>query len=151
MNSPRTQRIAQYAKQGLAVGGIGWLVWSLLSSGALAAYVDKEMLRQWGPLFILAMTALVMYDRNSTRQIQALESHATAMRELALSVNRVAERDDAFQREQDALLNHVAIELGEAHTALKGLIRDCTLFRAQALCRPTTGNLPATGREEIHE
>lgn len=132
MNSSTTQRITQYAKQGLAVGGIAWLLWSLLSTGALQNYIDKDMLRQWGPLFILAMTALVMYDRNSTRQIQALEQHATAMRDLALSVNRVAEKDDAFQREQDAMLNHVAIEIEEMHSALRGLIHDCDAYRKTA-------------------
>lgn len=137
MSNERLREYGRQAKAGLAVGGIAWLVWSLISTGALSSYIDKEMLRQWGPLFILAMTALVLYDRNSTRQIQAVESHATAMRELALSVNRVAERDDAFQREQDALLNHVAIELGEMHTSLKELIKDAAAFRGQSVCRFT--------------
>lgn len=134
INGSRFAHYAKPAKAGLVAGGVAWLVWSLMTSGALQNYIDKDMLRQWGPLFILAMTALVMYDRNSTRQIQALESHATAMRELALSVNRVAEKDDAFQREQDALLNHVAVEIEEMHTALKGLVKDSAAYRTQALC-----------------
>ena len=131
----RNTKFAQYAKQGLALGGVTWLVWSLMSSGALQTYIDKDMLRQWGPLFVLAMTALFMYDRNATRQINAMESYATAMRELAVSVNRVAEKDDAFQREQDALLNHVAIEVREMHTAIRNLISDSSAYRAEFLGR----------------
>lgn len=106
------------AKKGAMIGGTAWVVWTLMSTGGFGALIDKEMVRQWGPLFVFGMVALMIIDRNAGRQIQAMQDSAVAMRDLAAAVNLVARKDDAFQREQDAVLNHVAIVLDEMHSEL---------------------------------
>lgn len=69
----------------------------------------------WGPLFIIVLLLLaffyLMADRYIPRFIAAQTETALALQNLARAVEQMAARDNAFQREQDVLLNHVARRL----------------------------------------
>jgi len=80
-----------------------------------AALLLTRIASDWGPLFIIVLLLLaffyLMADRYIPRFIAAQTETALALQNLARAVEQMAARDDAFQREQDVLLNHVARRL----------------------------------------
>jgi len=97
-------------------GGLLTLIFFLFDQRpALAELLLERVLIAWGPQFVLALLLFALLyllaDRYVPRLIAAQNQTALALQDLAAAVRQSVERDNAFQREQDVLLNHVAHQL----------------------------------------
>lgn len=85
-------------------------------AGLLAVLVNSPEARdwalrlafQWGPGLVLGGALLYLAHVHAPRFVTAQTETALALQNLARAVQQLVERDSAFQREQDVLLNHVA-------------------------------------------
>jgi hypothetical protein len=113
--APETRPNRRYLKATLAGGAgglIAVLVFLLEVRPELAQVLLERVVVAWGPQFVIVLVLLaflyVLADRYAPRLIRAQSETALALQDLARSVEQLATRDDAFRREQDVLLNHVA-------------------------------------------
>jgi len=112
----------RYLKATLAGGAgglIAVLVFLLEQRPELAQVLIERILVAWGPQFVIVLILLaflyLLADRYAPRLIRAQSETALALQDLARSVEQLATRDDAFRREQDVLLNHVARRVDALH------------------------------------
>ena len=112
----------RYLKATLAGGAgglIAVLIFLLEQRPELAQVLIERILVAWGPQFIIVLVLLaflyLLADRYAPRLIRAQSETALALQDLARSVEQLATRDDAFRREQDVLLNHVARRVDSLH------------------------------------
>ena len=112
----------RYLKATLAGGAGGLitvLVFLLEERPELAQTLIDRVLVAWGPQFVIVLVLLaflyLLADRYAPRLISAQSDTALALQDLARSVEQLASRDDAFRREQDVLLNHVARRVDALH------------------------------------
>ena len=116
----------RYLRATLA-GGAGGLVALLLflleERPELAQLLLERVLIAWGPQFVLALLLFgflyLLADRYAPRLITAQSETALALQNLARSVEQLVSRENAFQREQDVLLNHVARRVDSLHKLLE--------------------------------
>ncbi len=116
----------RYLKATLAGGAGGLaalLVFLLEQRPELAQLLLERVVIAWGPQFVIVLILLgflyLLSDRYAPRLIEAQNETALALQNLARSVEQLATRDDAFRREQDVLLNHVARRVDALHKLLE--------------------------------
>ena len=116
----------RYLKATLAggAGGLAALLLFLLEQRPeLAQLLLERVVIAWGPQFVIVLILLgflyLLSDRYAPRLIEAQNETALALQNLARSVEQLATRDDAFRREQDVLLNHVARRVDAMHKLLE--------------------------------
>lgn len=116
---PVNRRFLKATLAGGAGGLIAVLIFLLEQRPELAQVLIERILVAWGPQFIIVLVLLaflyVLADRYAPRLIRAQSETALALQDLARSVEQLASRDDAFRREQDVLLNHVARRVDSLH------------------------------------
>lgn len=122
------------------VGSLLTLVFFLLESRPeLTQLLVERVLIAWGPQFILALLLFVflflLADRYAPRLITAQSETAVALDSLARAVRQSVESENAFQREQDVLLNHVARQLDALRKAFDNHHR--TIHGQLARLQPT--------------
>lgn len=126
-------------------GGIVALLFFLLEERPeLARLLVERVLIAWGPQFVLALLLFaflyLLADRYAPRLIAAQSETALALQNLARSVEQLVSRENAFQREQDVLLNHVARRVDALHKLLESHHRALNGHLAQLARRKPTGN-----------
>lgn len=112
INHPPKRKLVGATVAG-GMGGLITLVFFLLENRPeLAELLLERVVIAWGPQFILALLLFgflfLLTDRYAPRLIAAQHETAVALENLAGAVRQSVERDNAFQCEQDVLLNHVA-------------------------------------------
>lgn len=116
---PANRRYLKATLAGGAGGLITILVFLLEERPELAQVLIDRILVAWGPQFVIVIVLLaflyLLADRYAPRLIRAQSETALALQDLARSVEQLASRDDAFRREQDVLLNHVARRVDSLH------------------------------------
>lgn len=120
----------RYLRATLA-GGAGGLVALLFflveERPELTRLLVERVLIAWGPQFVLALLLFaflyLLADRYAPRLIAAQSETALALQNLAHSVEQLVSRENAFQREQDVLLNHVARRVDSLHKLLEAHVR----------------------------
>ena len=124
MDEPKPQR--RYLKATLAGGAGGLLALAFLlleQRPELARLLLERVLIAWGPQFVILLLLFafiyLLADRYAPRLIAAQNQTALALQNLARAVEQLVARDNAFQREQDVLLNHVARRVDALHTRLE--------------------------------
>ena len=116
----------RYLKASL-VGGAGGLVavlfFLLEQRPELARLLLERVVIAWGPQFVIVLLLFaflyLLADRYAPQLIAAQSETALALQSLARAVEQLVARDDAFQREQDVLLNHVARRVDALHQLLE--------------------------------
>ena len=112
INKPPPRRLVGAAAAG-GMGGLVTLLFFILDNrpGLAETFLERVVI-PWGPQFILALLLVgflfLLADRYAPRLIAAQTETAAALEKLAAAVRQSVERENAFQREQDVLLNHVA-------------------------------------------
>ena len=101
-------------------GGLLALLFFLLEQRPeLARLLLERVLIAWGPQFVIVLLLFaflyLLADRYAPRLIAAQNQTALALQNLAQAVERIVERENSFQREQDVLLNHVARRVDSLH------------------------------------
>ena len=116
----------RYLKATLAggAGGLLTLLFFLLEERPeLVQLLLERVVIAWGPQFVIVLLLFaflyLLADRYAPRLIQAQSETALALQTLAGAVQQLVARDDAFQREQDVLLNHVARRVDSLHQLLE--------------------------------
>jgi hypothetical protein len=116
---PSNRRFLKATLAGGAGGLITVLIFLLEERPELAQVLLERVVVAWGPQFVIVLILLaffyVLADRYAPRLIRAQSETALALQDLARSVEQLATRDDAFRREQDVLLNHVARRVDALH------------------------------------
>lgn len=109
---PPNRRYLKATLAGGAGGLLAVLVVLLEQRPELAELLLERVLIAWGPQFVIVLLLFaflyLLADRYAPRLIAAQRDTALALQNLAGAVQQMVARDDAFQREQDVLLNHVA-------------------------------------------
>ncbi|MEE9235396.1 MAG: hypothetical protein V3U28_08165 [Candidatus Acidoferrales bacterium] len=104
---------------GGAGGVVAVLFFLLEERPQLARLLLERVIIAWGPQFIIVLLLIVFFyllaDRYVPRLITAQSETALALQHLAGAVEQLLSRDNAFQREQDVLLNHVARRVDSLH------------------------------------
>src|SRR3990170_4021837 len=126
MTSEAAKPNRRYLKASLA-GGAGGLLAVLLflleQRPELAQLLLERVVIAWGPQFVIVLLLFaflyLLADRYAPRLIAAQSETALALQSLARAVEQLVARDDAFQREQDVLLNHVARRVDALHQLLE--------------------------------
>ena len=111
--TPKSNRKLLKATVAGGVGGMLTLLFFLLDQRPeLAQTLLDRVVVAWGPQFVIVLLLFaflyLLADRYAPRLIAAQTESALALQNLAGAVRQLVERDNAFQREQDVLLNHVA-------------------------------------------
>ena len=111
--TPKSNRKLLKATVAGGAGGALTLLFFLLDQRPeLAQTLLDRVVVAWGPQFVIVLLLFaflyLLTDRYAPRLIAAQSETALALQNLAGAVRQMVERDNAFQREQDVLLNHVA-------------------------------------------
>ncbi len=111
--TPKSNRKLLKATVAGGAGGMLTLLFFLLNQRPeLAQTLLDRVVVAWGPQFVIVLLLFaflyLLADRYAPRLIAAQTESALALQNLAGAVRQLVERDNAFQREQDVLLNHVA-------------------------------------------
>ena len=111
--APKPNRKLLKATVAGGAGGALTLLFFLLDQRPeLAQTLLDRVVVAWGPQFVIVLLLFaflyLLADRYAPRLIAAQSETALALQNLAGAVRQMVERDNAFQREQDVLLNHVA-------------------------------------------
>ena len=111
--TPKPNRKLLKATVAGGAGGALTLLFFLLDQRPeLAQTLLDRVVVAWGPQFVIVLLLFaflyLLTDRYAPRLIAAQSETALALQNLAGAVRQIVERDNAFQREQDVLLNHVA-------------------------------------------
>ncbi|MFQ5664358.1 MAG: hypothetical protein ACE5HL_11050 [Terriglobia bacterium] len=116
---PRNRRYLKATLAGGAGGLLTLLIFLLEQRPALAQLLLERVLIAWGPQFVIVLLLFaflyLLADRYAPRLIAAQNQTALALQNLARAVEQLVSRDNAFQREQDVLLNHVARRVDALH------------------------------------
>lgn len=67
-----------------------------------------QLLSGWGPLSMLAVVGLVIFDRHQGENLLAQRESAAAMQAMADSIRQIAGKDDLAARERELMLNDIA-------------------------------------------
>lgn len=110
------------SKRAVAGGALAGLL-ALLVNSPEAREWALRLVFQWGPGLVLGGALLYMAHIHAPRFVTAQSETALALQNLAHAVQQLVERDSAFQREQDVLLNHVARRVEALFPALEQLER----------------------------
>lgn len=126
MTSEAAKPNRRYLKASLAGGAAGLvtvLLFLLEQRPELAQLLLERVVIAWGPQFVIVLLLFaflyLLADRYAPRLIAAQSETALALQSLARAVEQLVARDDAFQREQDVLLNHVARRVDALHQLLE--------------------------------
>ena len=111
--APKPNRKLLKATVAGGAGGALTLLFFLLDQRPeLAQTLLDRVVVAWGPQFVIVLLLFaflyLLTDRYAPRLIAAQSETALALQNLAGAVRQLVDRDNAFQREQDVLLNHVA-------------------------------------------
>ena len=125
MTSEAARPNRRYLKASLAGGAAGLvtvLLFLLEQRPELAQLLLERVVIAWGPQFVIVLLLFaflyLLADRYAPQLIAAQSETALALQSLARAVEQLVARDDAFQREQDVLLNHVARRVDALHQLL---------------------------------
>ncbi len=121
----------QAGKRAVAGGALTALL-ALLANVPEAREWTLRLALQWGPGLVLGGALLYLAHVHAPRFIAAQTDTALALQNLARAVEQLVERDSAFQREQDVLLNHVARRVEALFPALEELTRQLNGRRAKS-------------------
>ena len=126
MTSEAARPNRRYLKASLAGGAAGLvtvLLFLLEQRPELAQLLLERVVIAWGPQFVIVLLLFaflyLLADRYAPQLIAAQSETALALQSLARAVEQLVARDDAFQREQDVLLNHVARRVDALHKLLE--------------------------------
>jgi len=126
MTSEAAKPNRRYLKASLAGGAAGLvtvLLFLLEQRPELAQLLLERVVIAWGPQFVIVLLLFaflyLLADRYAPQLIAAQSETALALQSLARAVEQLVARDDAFQREQDVLLNHVARRVDALHQLLE--------------------------------
>lgn len=121
--SPRDRRYLKATLAGSAGGLLTLLFFILEQRPELTKLLLERIVVAWGPLFVIVLLLFVflylLADRYVPRLIIAQSETALALQSLASAVEQLLARENAFQREQDVLLNHVARRVDALHKLLE--------------------------------
>lgn len=112
----------QASRRAVAGGALAALL-ALLANVPEAREWTLRLALQWGPGLVLGGALLYLVHLHAPRFIAAQTDTALALQNVARAVEQLVERDSAFQREQDVLLNHVARRVEALFPALEDLER----------------------------
>lgn len=155
MNQPPDKSVKQPPSRKLfsasVAGGVGSLLtlafFLLESRPELTQLLVERVLIAWGPQFVLALLLFVflflLADRYAPRLITAQSETAVALDSLARAVRQSVERENAFQREQDVLLNHVARQVESLRKLIDQHHRTVTTHLARLDTAPEKTSPPA--------
>lgn len=123
MNSTASKWFSPQMSRRAVAGGALAGVLALLANSAEAREWALRLVFQWGPGLVLGGALLYLAHVHAPRFVAAQTETALALQNLARAVQQLVERDSAFQREQDVLLNHVARRVEALFPALEELER----------------------------
>ncbi|MFQ5925899.1 MAG: hypothetical protein ACE5MH_00500 [Terriglobia bacterium] len=110
------------SKRAVVGGAVAGLLALVFNSPEVRDW-SLRLVFQWGPGLVLGGALLYMVHIHAPRFVSAQTETALALQHLAQAVQQLVERDSAFQREQDVLLNHVARRVEALFPALEQLER----------------------------
>jgi hypothetical protein len=103
---------AELAKKVVLGGGV--------SAGAIATYELFEIAKKdphllqavigWGPLFIIAVVAIVVVDRNFGQMIQLGRDNVQAQQRMSEAMEKIADKDDRQAQKLETLSSYSALQ-----------------------------------------
>lgn len=139
---------------GGAGGALTLLFFLLEQRPELAQTLLDRVVVAWGPQFVIVLLLFaflyVLADRYAPRLIAAQNETALALQNLAGAVRQLVERENAFQREQDVLLNHVARRVDALHRIVEQYHRAVDGHLTRLKGAPLTAHSPGPHRRKPH-
>lgn len=124
--------VLKHVVLGSSVGAgalLAYAVWDLVKAqpAAVIAVMDK-----WGPMSLIAICGLVLFDRRFGQSVEATRESARAQQALADSVQQLVSKDDIRIREQELKMAVLVNRTEENHAMLTELTQQTAAKSAAA-------------------